>query len=100
MGWLERRRVWLIAPVAFAGLLTLSSRRGKVEEGGSMEVMEFDERGLPVGVRTVERVVKTPAEWKAFLTAQQFYVTRQGSTDTPFTGTYHSLHAAGLYRCH
>jgi len=100
MGWLERRRGLLIAPVAFAGLLALSSRRGKVEEeGGSLELMEFDGRGLAAGVRMVERVVKTPAEWKALLTAQQFYVTRNGSTDTPFTGTYHSLTAEGLYRC-
>jgi peptide-methionine (R)-S-oxide reductase len=94
------RRAFVIGAVAFAGLVALSSRRGKVaEEGGSVEVMEFEEGGAPSGVRTVERVVKTAAEWKAVLTAQQFYVTRQGSTDTPYTGTYHDLHATGLYRC-
>ncbi|MFN0106115.1 MAG: peptide-methionine (R)-S-oxide reductase MsrB [Bryobacteraceae bacterium] len=94
------RRVFLIASVTFAGLVALSSRRGKVvDEGGSVELMEFDERGAAAGVRTMEKVVRTAAEWRERLSAQQYYVTRQGSTDTPFTGTYHSLKAAGLYRC-
>lgn len=90
------RRAFLIASGVFAGLVYFSSRRGDVPEaGGSVEIMEFDGSG----VHTVERVVRTPAEWKARLTPQQYYVTRQGSTDTPFTGTYHSLEAKGLYRC-
>lgn len=100
MSWLERRRAMLIAPIAFAGLVGLSSRRGKVEqEAGSIEIMEFDASGQPVGLRRVERVVLTDGEWRDRLTAQQYHVTRRGGTDTPFTGTYHALHAAGLYRC-
>ena len=96
----EMRRVFLIAGAVFAGLVVVSSRRGREEEQtGSVDVMEFDAQGRPLGVRSVERVVKTAAEWKALLSAQQDYVTRQASTDTPYTGTYHELHAAGLYRC-
>ncbi|MBI2687734.1 MAG: peptide-methionine (R)-S-oxide reductase MsrB [Acidobacteria bacterium] len=68
-------------------------------ESGNVDVLEFDDLGSPLGVRTVGVVVKTAAEWKAQLSAQQYYVTRQGSTDTPYSGTYHSLHSAGIYRC-
>ncbi|MEO5922287.1 MAG: peptide-methionine (R)-S-oxide reductase MsrB [Bryobacteraceae bacterium] len=42
---------------------------------------------------------RTPAEWQSRLTPQQYYVTRTGATDEPFTGTYHRLHDAGVYRC-
>lgn len=98
---IERRRVLLIAPVAFAGLVVLTSKRGEVaeESSGPVELMEFDEQGRATGVHSVPRVVRTLAEWKERLTAQQFYVTRHGSTDTPYTGTYHELKDPGMYRC-
>lgn len=90
------RRTFLIASGVFAGLVYFSSRRGTEEApAGSVEIMAFDGSG----VRTVERIVRTPAEWRSRLTAQQYYVTRQGSTDTPFTGTYHALKEDGLYHC-
>jgi peptide-methionine (R)-S-oxide reductase len=101
MHWLERRRAFLIAPVAFAGLVALSSRRGPLEhdDPGPVELMDFDDAGNPTGLRFLEPIRKSAAEWKAQLSPQQFYVTRQGSTDSPFTGTYHALHTPGLYRC-
>jgi len=94
------RRVFLIAGAAFAGLIAVSSRRGREEAPEeAVDVMEFDALGRSVGTRTVATVVKSASEWKAMLTAQQYYVTRQASTDTPYTGTFHELHTAGLYRC-
>jgi peptide-methionine (R)-S-oxide reductase len=45
------------------------------------------------------KVLLTPAEWQSRLTPQQYYVTRTGTTDEPFAGTYHLLHTAGVYRC-
>lgn len=94
------RRTFLIAAGVFAGLVAVSSRRGMVEEPvGDVQVMEFDDRGAPAGVRKVAPVVREPAEWKGLLSAQQYHVTRNGGTDTAFTGTYHSLKARGLYRC-
>ncbi len=94
------RRAFLIGCGAFAGLVAVSSRRGEAPAvGENVELMEYNDLGEPLGVRTVARLVRPAAEWKAQLSAQQYYVTRQGSTDTPFTGTYHSLHTPGLYRC-
>ena len=100
MGFLAQRRVLLIGSAAFAGLVALSGRRGEViENAGPVTLLDFDENSRPLGVRTVDRLVLTSAEWRERLTAQQYYVTRHGSTDTPYTGTYHKLHAPGLYRC-
>lgn len=105
MSWLERRRAFLIAPFAFAGLVAVSSRKETVENGGTMaesgtlDIMEFNDAGQPAGVQQVERVDHPPADWRDKLSAQQYHVTRQSGTDTPFTGTYYKQHSDGMYRC-
>ena len=45
------------------------------------------------------RVVKTDAEWRRVLTAEQYRITRQGGTEPPFTGQYMNHREPGSYRC-
>lgn len=45
------------------------------------------------------RVKRTPEEWRARLSREQYYVTREGGTEPPFTGRYVEHKAAGLYHC-
>ena len=47
----------------------------------------------------VEKIVKTDAEWRAALTAEQYYVTRMKGTERPFTGAYCDTKAPGAYAC-
>ncbi|HWA51926.1 MAG TPA: peptide-methionine (R)-S-oxide reductase MsrB [Patescibacteria group bacterium] len=41
----------------------------------------------------------TNADWKKKLTAKQYAVTCEGSTEPPFTGEYLYNHETGMYNC-
>jgi peptide-methionine (R)-S-oxide reductase len=44
-------------------------------------------------------VVRTDAEWRALLTAEQYEITRRAGTEPPFRNKYDEWKAAGIYRC-
>lgn len=46
-----------------------------------------------------DKVVKSDAQWKAELSAEEYYVMRQHGTERAFTHPYNVLKAAGVYKC-
>jgi peptide-methionine (R)-S-oxide reductase len=79
------RRALLIMPFAFGGLWWVSSRR---------------ERDTPaVDGGRADKVVKTDAEWRGLLTAEQYAVTRRKGTEPAYSGKYWNNHQAGKYLC-
>jgi peptide-methionine (R)-S-oxide reductase len=98
--FISRRRALLITPFAFAGIVVVTSRKGSPPEtAGDVTLVPFDDAGRAGAPVTRKRVVRSDAEWKQMLSAEQFYVTRRESTDTPYTGTYYNLHGRGIFRC-
>lgn len=47
----------------------------------------------------INKVKKSESEWKEQLTPEQFNVTRKKGTERAFTGEYHDLKQAGIYKC-
>jgi peptide-methionine (R)-S-oxide reductase len=46
-----------------------------------------------------KKVIKTDAEWKRILTAEQYYVTRQKGTEAPYSSPLNDIHEKGIFQC-
>lgn len=47
----------------------------------------------------IKKVTKTEEEWKAQLSEEAFYITRQAGTERAFTGPYWDSKEEGVYHC-
>jgi peptide-methionine (R)-S-oxide reductase len=93
------------AIVALVGLGGLARRAGAaqgetiVTKPGKVTIVRFSDAGANLGEETVDKVVKSAAEWQKLLSKHAFYVTRQAGTEPAGSGEYAFNHASGLYRC-
>jgi peptide-methionine (R)-S-oxide reductase len=62
-------------------------------------IANFSASGKNLGTARMEKIVKSDAEWKKLLTAEQYEVARHAGTEPAFTGDTWNNHADGLYRC-
>ncbi len=65
----------------------------------TVKIATFDPMGRRLGVKEVEKVKKTDAEWRAQLSPEQFQVARQKGTERAGTGKYANNHDDGMYNC-
>ncbi|HUY29257.1 MAG TPA: peptide-methionine (R)-S-oxide reductase MsrB [Candidatus Binataceae bacterium] len=64
-----------------------------------VKIVEFSDDGKRKGVESVDKVIKSDAEWQKILTPEQYKVARQKGTERAFSGKYAESHDRGIYRC-
>ncbi|HVM60054.1 MAG TPA: peptide-methionine (R)-S-oxide reductase MsrB [Verrucomicrobiae bacterium] len=93
-----------VAMYVSAAILGLGIRAGVraaygEERSGKVTIIDFRDDGTRIGPVTVDRVVKTDAEWHKLLTPDQFRITREQGTERQCSVGYWNNHETGLYRC-
>lgn len=91
---MTRRELFATAAIATTLLWPLTAA---AEE--TVEITEFSAAGKPIAKHRSAKVRKSDAEWQSLLSPLAFEVTRQASTERPFTGPGWDNHGDGLYRC-
>lgn len=91
------RIISVVLMALFAGLLACTPSTGEPgrPQAAQLKLYSAAERGYIMS----ERVVKSEAEWKASLTAEQFHILREKGTERAFTGKLLNVHEPGLFRC-
>src|SRR5262249_23459522 len=62
-------------------------------------IVEFNNAGKKTGAVKVKKIRRTEAEWRALLSPQQYYVTRNAPSDLASYGSSYNLPDPGLSRC-
>jgi peptide-methionine (R)-S-oxide reductase len=100
------RRVFLITPVAFAGLIGpfIRSERQLPDAavngtGPEITIVLFSASGVRQRSVHVRKVLKSDGEWKRELSSEEYAIARRQGTELAFTGRYWNNNAAGVYRC-
>lgn len=53
----------------------------------------------PLGGQSMEKIIKTDAQWREILSPEQYKVLRQKGTEPAFSGEYNDHHHNGTYVC-
>jgi peptide-methionine (R)-S-oxide reductase len=98
------RRGFLTASTLALTALALGCARTSVaapvaSKPGKVTLVEFSNDGRPLRTETVDKVVKTEAEWRRQLSPLSFDVTRHADTERAFTGELLNVHDKGVFRC-
>jgi peptide-methionine (R)-S-oxide reductase len=64
-----------------------------------VSVVLFSDSGERLKRVRINKVMKTPDEWRQQLSANAYDITRNADTEMAFTGQYWNLHDSGIYRC-
>ena len=84
--------------VAAVALMT-GGARAALPSGDRVVVAVFGNDGSALGARTVDRVVRSDAQWRATLSPAAYSVLRRDGTERAFSGRVPHGPGPGVYRC-
>jgi len=102
------RRAFVYTALAAAGSALWALRRAAffnpppvlaANAPGTVVIVQFAPNGKKIGKLTVDRIVKSDAEWKRQLPPLSYVVTRQAGTERAYSGDSWNLHDRGIFRC-
>ncbi|EFL88581.1 peptide-methionine (R)-S-oxide reductase MsrB [Ahrensia sp. R2A130] len=94
------RRTFLLGTAAATGALVFAAAgRQGVAVASTGPLATATTYGHDLMPDTIEKVVKTPAEWQAELNELQFAVLRQEATERPFTSPLDNEKRTGTFHC-
>jgi methionine-R-sulfoxide reductase len=83
-----------------AALLLATTVLAEESADPSVSVVLVDQAGQNLPAQTMDKVIKTDAEWRAQLGDGEVYtVTRGKGTERPFCGVFHDHKQDGIYYC-
>ncbi len=83
-----------------AALLLATTVLAEESAAPSVSVVLVDREGQNLPAQTMDKVIKTDAEWRAQLGDGEVYtVTRGKGTERPFCGMFHDHKQDGIYYC-
>ena len=83
-----------------AALLFATTVLAEESAGPTVSVVLVDQAGQNLPAQTMDKVIKTDAEWRAQLGDGEVYtVTRGKGTERPFCGVFHDHKQDGIYYC-
>jgi peptide-methionine (R)-S-oxide reductase len=103
-----RRRAFLGSAAAMLGGIALWHWRSAAiteavaapaGEGKSVTIVLFSDSGERLRTVTVQKVIKSAAEWRKQLSANAYDITRNADTEMAYSGQYWNIHEKGIYRC-
>src|SRR4026209_2891354 len=88
-----------VATVVGADAYAQSPKGKAMTTTNTVNVRVFDEKGQLLPPAPQAKVVKSDAEWRKQLTAEQYQIARGKGTERPFCGVFYDHKKPGIYNC-
>jgi methionine-R-sulfoxide reductase len=88
------RRFFIRSGIAVGAFAALSRVPFAAAAFGESQAKGQTDAALPF-----QKIIKSDAEWKRLLTPEQYYITRQKGTETPYSSPLNEIHRKGTFLC-